>query len=84
MLVLHDLNLAARYADHLVAMARSRSGLGPPAEVLTEALMREVFDLDCKVITDPTSGAPLVLPIGRTRPHGAAATPSPVPGEIAS
>jgi iron complex transport system ATP-binding protein len=83
-LVIHDLNLAARYADHLVAMAAGEiRASGDPAGVLTEALMREVFDLDCKVITDPTSGSPLVLPIGRTR-HAAAATPSPVPGEIAS
>jgi iron complex transport system ATP-binding protein len=83
-LVIHDLNLAARYADHLVAMAAGEiRASGHPAAVLTEARMREVFDLDCKVITDPTSGSPLVLPIGRTR-HAAAATPSPVPGEIAS
>jgi iron complex transport system ATP-binding protein len=64
--VLHDLNLAARYADHLFAM---RDGTlvasGPPRDVITEELVREVFDLDSSVIEDPTTGAPLVLPKGR-------------------
>jgi len=61
--VLHDLNHAARYASHVVAM---RDGAivatGTPAEVLSEELVKEVFDLDCRVIVDPVSGAPLVLP----------------------
>ena len=65
-MVLHDLNLAARYADHLVAMA---DGVvvaeGPPAEVVTEDVVRGVFDLDCRVITDPVSHTPLVVPVGR-------------------
>ena len=65
-MVLHDLNLAARYADHLVAMA---DGVvvaeGPPAEVVTEDVVRGVFDLDCRVITDPVSRTPLVVPVGR-------------------
>ena len=66
-LVIHDLNLAARYADHLVAMAAGEvRASGTPAEVLTEALMRDVFGLECRVIPDPTCGAPLVLPIART------------------
>jgi iron complex transport system ATP-binding protein len=66
-LVIHDLNLAARYADHLVAMAAGEvQASGTPAEVLTEALMRDVFGLECRVIPDPTCGAPLVLPIART------------------
>ena len=62
----HDLNLAARYADHLVAMA---DGVvvaeGPPGEVVTEDVVRGVFDLDCRVITDPVSRTPLVVPVGR-------------------
>ncbi|MEV4091990.1 ABC transporter ATP-binding protein [Streptosporangium saharense] len=64
-MVLHDLNLAARYTDHLVAM---RSGkviaAGPPAEVLTEELLAEVFDLAARVIEDPVAGTPMVIPIG--------------------
>ncbi|MFJ9140330.1 ABC transporter ATP-binding protein [Streptomyces griseus] len=65
-MVLHDLNLAARYADHLIALAGG--GLhasGTPAEVLTEETVRAVFDLDSRIIGDPVSGRPLMLPIGR-------------------
>ncbi|WP_433243911.1 ABC transporter ATP-binding protein [Streptosporangium sp. CA-135522] len=64
-MVLHDLNLAARYADRLVAMRDGRIiAAGPPHEVLTESLLAEVFDLDAKVIEDPVAGTPLVVPIG--------------------
>jgi iron complex transport system ATP-binding protein len=62
--VLHDLNLACRYADHLVAL---RDGAivaaGPPDEVITPTLVREVFSLDAEVMPDPLTGTPLVLPI---------------------
>ena len=65
-MVLHDLNLAARYADHLVALADGRvHAAGTPAEVLTESTVKTVFGLDNQVIVDPTSGKPLMLPIGR-------------------
>lgn len=65
-MVLHDLNLAARYADHLVALAGGRlHAAGEPHTVLTEENVRAVFGLDCSVITDPVSGRPLMLPIGR-------------------
>jgi iron complex transport system ATP-binding protein len=68
--VLHDLNHAARYASHLVAM---RDGgivaQGSPNDILTEDLVREVFDLPCRVIEDPVTGTPLVLPDGRPAPH---------------
>ena len=65
-MVLHDLNLAARYADHLIALAGGRlHAAGTPHEVLTEDTVRAVFGLDCSVITDPVSGRPLMLPIGR-------------------
>jgi iron complex transport system ATP-binding protein len=64
--VLHDLNLAARYADHLVAMAAGGIvAAGPPAEVVTERLVAEVFDLRCAVVADPLSGTPMVVPFGR-------------------
>ncbi|GAA5042144.1 iron complex transport system ATP-binding protein [Thermocatellispora tengchongensis] len=67
-MVLHDLNLAARYADRLVAMRAGRVvAAGGPHEVLTEDLLREVFDLDAKVIDDPVTGTPLVVPIGSRR-----------------
>jgi iron complex transport system ATP-binding protein len=65
-MVLHDLNMAARYADHLVALASGRvHGVGSPADVLTVETVRTVFGLECQVIDDPTSGKPLMLPIGR-------------------
>ncbi|WP_424448048.1 ABC transporter ATP-binding protein [Microbacterium arborescens] len=65
-MVLHDLNLAARYADHLVAMAGGHLyGAGDPSEVLTAETVRAVFGLDSRIIPDPLTGRPLVLPIGR-------------------
>lgn len=65
-MVLHDLNLAARYADHLVAMRAGRIvAQGPPVEVATEQLVRDVFGLECRVIPDPVSASPLVVPVGR-------------------
>jgi iron complex transport system ATP-binding protein len=64
-MVLHDLNLAARYADRLVAMRAGRIvAEGPPSAVLTEDLLAEVFGLAARVIPDPVSGTPLVVPIG--------------------
>ncbi|WP_309111548.1 ABC transporter ATP-binding protein [Saccharothrix sp.] len=63
-MVLHDLNLAARYADTLVAMRGGRVlAQGAPGEVLTEAMLDEVFGLAAKVISDPVSGTPLVIPV---------------------
>lgn len=71
-MVLHDLNLAARYADHLVALASGRVHIsGTPDEVLTEETVRHVFGLESRVITDPISGRPIMLPIGRHRMAGA-------------
>lgn len=65
-MVLHDLNLAARYADRLVAMREGRIvAAGSPAEVLTEDTVRAVFDLEARVVDDPVSGSPMVVPIGR-------------------
>ncbi|MFE1955793.1 ABC transporter ATP-binding protein [Streptomyces sp. NPDC059524] len=61
--VLHDLNQAARYADHLVAMKSGRIvAEGPPAEIVTESLVKEVFGLTCVVVPDPVTGSPLVVP----------------------
>ncbi|MFE9014618.1 ABC transporter ATP-binding protein [Streptomyces cyaneofuscatus] len=65
-MVLHDLNLAARYADHLIALADGTlHAAGSPADVLTEETVRAVFGLESRVIEDPVSGRPLMLPIGR-------------------
>ncbi|EGX56710.1 siderophore ABC transporter ATP-binding protein [Streptomyces zinciresistens K42] len=65
-MVLHDLNQACRYADHVVAMKSGRVvAEGPPAEVVTAALVDEVFGLRCVVGEDPVSGTPMVVPVGR-------------------
>ncbi|GHE97786.1 cobalamin/Fe3+-siderophore ABC transporter ATP-binding protein [Streptomyces longispororuber] len=61
--VLHDLNQAARYADHLVAMKQGRVvAEGAPADVVTAELVRDVFGLECVVVPDPVTGSPLVVP----------------------
>jgi iron complex transport system ATP-binding protein len=68
-MVLHDLNLAARYADHLVALRSGRIvAEGTPRQVVTEDVVRRVFGLDNRVIEDPVSHTPLVVPVGRHRP----------------
>lgn len=73
-MVLHDLNLAARYADRLVAMCRGAVlASGSPHEVLTSEVVAEVFGLPNEVVPDPVSGKPMVLPIGRHHAGGAAA-----------
>ncbi|RWZ52807.1 ABC transporter ATP-binding protein [Labedella phragmitis] len=65
-IVLHDLNLAVRYADHLVAMRDGEVyASGSPETILTPELIESVFGISAAVITDPTSGKPLMLPIGR-------------------
>lgn len=70
-MVLHDLNLGARYADHLVALAEGKVHVaGAPERVLTEETVRIVFGLDSRILTDPTSGKPIMLPIGRHRMLG--------------
>ncbi|WP_280387313.1 ABC transporter ATP-binding protein [Nocardia wallacei] len=62
--VLHDLNHAFRYADHLIAMKDGRVvAAGAPREIVTAELVREVFDLGCRIVDDPETGAPLVVPL---------------------
>lgn len=79
-MVLHDMNMAARYADHICALeAGEVVASGPPAEVMTRELIRRVFDLDCLVIPDPTSGTPIVLPRGRHHVLAHPADPAPDP-----
>ncbi|GAA1182386.1 ABC transporter ATP-binding protein [Streptomyces hebeiensis] len=73
-IVLHDLNQAARYADHLVAMKAGRVvAEGPPADVVTAELVREVFGLESIVVPDPVTGSPLVVPGAPYGPRRAAA-----------
>ncbi|MEV7678712.1 ABC transporter ATP-binding protein [Streptomyces sp. NPDC088341] len=73
-IVLHDLNQAARYADHLIAMKSGRVvAEGHPAEVVTADLVQEVFGLASVVIPDPVTGSPLVIPGAPFQPEGAGA-----------
>ena len=61
--VLHDLNQASRYADHLVAMKSGRIvAEGHPREIVTAELVREVFGLESVIVPDPVTGSPLVVP----------------------
>ncbi|WP_187978104.1 ABC transporter ATP-binding protein [Mycetocola sp. JXN-3] len=73
--VLHDLNHAARYATHVIAMKDGAvRASGTPTEVITEELVEDVFELPCRVITDPVTGSPLVIPLGRSTTTEAPAT----------
>jgi iron complex transport system ATP-binding protein len=62
--VLHDLNQAARYADHLIVMCEGRVvTTGPPSTVITAELIDEVFGLRSLVVPDPVTGTPTVVPL---------------------
>ena len=65
-LVLHDLNLAARYADHLIAL---RSGAiaaeGPPDRLMNPAMLREVFEVEARVVRDGSGAVLYCVPEGR-------------------
>lgn len=61
--VLHDLNHACRYADHIIAMKDGAVVTqGPPAEIVTAELVESVFGLACRIIDDPESHTPLMIP----------------------
>lgn len=82
-IVLHQLNLACRYGDHLVALRRGEIvAEGRPGDVVTDELVRFVFEMECRVLDDPVSGTPMVVPIGRhaTRSPISASRPSQAPG----
>lgn len=67
-MVLHDLNLACRYAHHIVAMKSGHVvAQGTPQDVITAEVVDEVFGLPCRVVPDPVTGTPLVVPLGRQR-----------------
>lgn len=67
-MVLHELSLACRYADHLIAMRDGRIVReGAPERIVDVDLVREVFGIESVVVADPASGMPLVSPISRYR-----------------
>jgi iron complex transport system ATP-binding protein len=64
--VLHDLNQAARYGSHVIAMKHGRVvAQGAAEDVVTETLVREVFGLAARVVPDPETGTPMVVPAAR-------------------
>ncbi|WP_107840581.1 ABC transporter ATP-binding protein [Metasolibacillus meyeri] len=65
-MVLHDINLSARYANYLFALKNGRLlAEGAPKEIVTSKLIKETFDLESMIIEDPVSKTPLIVPIGR-------------------
>lgn len=68
--VLHDLNQAARYADHMVLLKKGRIiGTGQPAEVMTESAVADVFGVVSSIISDPVTGTPMCIPAKRHVRH---------------
>ncbi|MDT0532980.1 ABC transporter ATP-binding protein [Micromonospora sp. DSM 115977] len=81
--VLHDLNHAARYATHLIAMREGEVvAAGAPREVVTAELVEEVFGLPCRVIDDPETGTPLVVPAARRRAAASAPAVTAAGGKV--
>lgn len=67
-MVLHDLNLACRYADHIVALRDKQiHAQGKPEDIVTADLVKAVFQMDCMIIKDPIFGTPLCVPYGKGR-----------------
>lgn len=65
-MVLHDINLSARYADYIFALKKGKLiSQGTPEEVITEELVKEVFGLESLVVKDPVSASPFIVPKGR-------------------
>jgi iron complex transport system ATP-binding protein len=80
-LVIHDLNLACRYADHLVAMSAGRIRVvGRPTDVVDAGMVEEIFGVACRVLPDPVTGTPIVIPAGR--PDGIPSVPLTTPLEV--
>lgn len=69
-MVIHDLNQAARFADHMVAMKDGEIySQGSPETVITADMMRDVFRLDVQITLDPKYGRPVFLSYDLIKPH---------------
>lgn len=76
-MVVHDLHQAARYASHVIAMADGEvAASGPPSEVLTAQLVGDVFGLDVRVLPDPVTGTPVIVPAHAPGGHDPRPEPS--------
>ncbi|CAO1666917.1 ABC transporter [Halomonas sp. NYA30] len=66
-MVLHDLASACRYADHLIAMREGQIvAEGPPVTVVTQDLVRTLYQVECTLLTDPDTGSPLLANVRRS------------------
>lgn len=67
-MVLHDLNLACRYAHNIVAIRNQTVyAQGKPEDIINSELVRYVFDMNCQITIDPLFGTPLCIPYGKGR-----------------
>ncbi|MEX3624860.1 ABC transporter ATP-binding protein [Viridibacillus arvi] len=67
-MVLHDINLACRYAHHIITVANQTVyKKGKPEDIINETLIKDVFDLDCEITADPIFGTPMCIPFGKGR-----------------
>ncbi|MGB3484279.1 MAG: ABC transporter ATP-binding protein [Mycobacterium sp.] len=74
-LVVHDLNMAARFAHHLIAMRDGKLiAQGTPQDVVTAGMVRDVFGVEATIIADPVTTSPLILPHARAGSSGKLAT----------
>ena len=65
-MILHDLNLSCRYGDYLVAIQQGKVyATGTPGQVMTEEMVKDVFNLECRIVPDPLSDTPMCIPMGR-------------------
>jgi iron complex transport system ATP-binding protein len=78
-IVLHDINMAAEYADRLFALKDGRLvAQGDPKEILDAELVREVYGIESHILEHPTTGKPLCIPVPGPGPEELAATPATV------
>lgn len=71
-MVLHDLASACRYADHIIAMCDGQIvDQGAPEDVVTPALVRKLYQVECTLLTDPDTGSPLLANVRRAAPEPA-------------
>ncbi|MED1722689.1 ABC transporter ATP-binding protein [Brevibacillus parabrevis] len=83
-MVVHDLNHATRYAQHMVAISRGTViAEGSPAEVMTPDMLRKVFNIEADILTDPRTGVPLCLPyeLSHAAENKAASSTAPASGQ---
>ncbi|MBM7652008.1 ABC transporter ATP-binding protein [Neobacillus cucumis] len=67
-MVLHDLNLACRFAHNIVAIKDQKVyAQGAPEHVISGQLVKQVFDMECEITVDPLFGTPLCIPYGKGR-----------------